>query len=227
MPVRGVVHHQVHDHANAADLRLVRERHEVAQVSQARIHAVEVRDVVAVVAVRRRVEGQQPEGGDPQAFAPLLVGAAVTPETAEWVGSWADGLITTSRPPDQLRKVVEAFHRGGGDGKPMFLKVQLSWAPTEEEAVSGAHEQWASNIYSSQVLTDLPTPAHFEQLAQRVKPEEMEGHVRTSANLERHLEWLAQDVELGFSRLVLHNVNRGQEAFIDAFGEKVIPKLMR
>lgn len=46
--------------------------------------------------------------------APVIIGAAITPETAEWLGGWADGLITTSRPPEQLKKVVDAFRRGGG-----------------------------------------------------------------------------------------------------------------
>ena len=36
---------------------------------------------------------------------PLIIGAAVTPETAEWLGSWADGLITTSHPPEKLKKL--------------------------------------------------------------------------------------------------------------------------
>lgn len=30
--------------------------------------------------------------------APLLVGAVLTEKTAEWVGSWAGGLITTRAP---------------------------------------------------------------------------------------------------------------------------------
>src|SRR4051794_11216954 len=40
---------------------------------------------------------------------PLLFGAALTAETAEWVGSWADGLIPVGGEPDQLRPLVEAF----------------------------------------------------------------------------------------------------------------------
>src|SRR5947209_1838720 len=46
------------------------------------------------------------------AAPPPLFGAATTPETAEWVGSWADGLLTVSAGPDALRKVVDAFRRG-------------------------------------------------------------------------------------------------------------------
>jgi CRISPR-associated Csx3 family protein len=62
-----------------------------------------------------------------------VIGAAVTAETAEWLGSWADGLYTISRPPEELKKVVEAFYRGGGEGKPMYLKVQISYARNDAD----------------------------------------------------------------------------------------------
>jgi hypothetical protein len=39
------------------------------------------------------------------------------------------------------------------------------------------------------------------------------------------VDWLAEDVRLGFSHLYLHNVNRGQDAYIQAFAEKVLPAL--
>jgi alkanesulfonate monooxygenase SsuD/methylene tetrahydromethanopterin reductase-like flavin-dependent oxidoreductase (luciferase family) len=45
-----------------------------------------------------------------------LLGAAVTEQTAEQVGAWADGLLTVSAAPDQMRKMIEAFRRGGGSG---------------------------------------------------------------------------------------------------------------
>lgn len=138
---------------------------------------------------------------------PLLIGAAITPETAEWMGSWSDGLITISRPHDELHKVVEAFHRGGGgEGKPMYLKVQLSYARTEDEARQGAWEQWRTNIFGSHVLSDLRTPAHFDALAKYVKPEDLAGHVRILSEPERHLDWLQKDIELGFAHIYLHNV---------------------
>src|ERR671920_1421601 len=53
---------------------------------------------------------------------PLLLGAAVTEATAEFVGGWVDGLLTVSGKPDQIRRVVDAFRRGGGEGKPLFMQ---------------------------------------------------------------------------------------------------------
>src|SRR5919206_2904349 len=82
----------------------------------------------------------------PPGRPPLLLGAAVTEATAEFVGGWADGLLTVSAKPEMLRRVVEAFRRGGGEGKPLVLQVGLNWAPSEAEALHGAHEQWRTNV---------------------------------------------------------------------------------
>jgi coenzyme F420-dependent glucose-6-phosphate dehydrogenase len=68
---------------------------------------------------------------------PLLLGAAVTETSAEFLGSWAGDLLTVSATTEQVEKVVEAFPLGGGEGKPLFMQVGLNWAPTEEEALQG------------------------------------------------------------------------------------------
>ena len=41
---------------------------------------------------------------------PAIIGAAVSADTAEWVGSWADGLITVVKPHEELANVVDAAH---------------------------------------------------------------------------------------------------------------------
>jgi probable non-F420 flavinoid oxidoreductase len=154
---------------------------------------------------------------------PLLLGAAVTAETAEWVGGWADGLLTISRPHDEQQAVVDAFRRGGGAGKPMYLKVQLSYAEDDSAARQGAFEQWRTNLFDSPVLADLRLPSQFEAAARFVRPEDLDRFVRISSEPRRHVAWLQADAAMGFDLLILHNVNRGQERFIAAFGEEVIP----
>jgi coenzyme F420-dependent glucose-6-phosphate dehydrogenase len=156
---------------------------------------------------------------------PLIIGAAITPQTAEWLGSWADGLITISRPPEKLKTVVDAFRRGGGEGKPMILKVQLSYDRGEETAKHKAHQQWRNNIFKNILMTELRTPGQFDAAGEFVQPDELSEHVRISADPQQHIEWLQNDIELGFDELILHNVNREQEQFIEVFGAKVLPAL--
>ena len=159
------------------------------------------------------------------ASPPPIIGAAVTAKTAEWLGSWADGLITISRPPEKLKTVVEAFRRGGGEGKPMILKVQLSYDRDEASAREKAHQQWRNNIFKNIVMTELRTPQQFDAAGMFVRPNELDESIRISADLQHHIEWLKDDIELGFDELILHNVNREQEQFIEDFGKTVIPKL--
>jgi len=144
--------------------------------------------------------------------------AALSAETAAWAGNWADGLLTAHKPYDELKQVVDAFRQNGGTGKPIYLKVQLSYARNEEDALQGAYEQWKTNIFKETVLGDMPSPAHFDAAARFVKPEDMYRHVRISADINEHLDWLQQDISLGFEGIILHNVNRDQETFINDFG---------
>ena len=64
---RVVRHREFDDHLHAALAGLAQELHEVAQRAVARADAVIVGDIVAIIAVRRGVEGQQPETGDTEA----------------------------------------------------------------------------------------------------------------------------------------------------------------
>ncbi len=152
-----------------------------------------------------------------------VMGAAITPATAAWLAGWADGLITVSQPMEKLEKVVEAWRSNGGANKPMALKVQVSYDETEESALAGAYEQWKTNVFASDLQAELRSPKQFDQAAQFVKPEEMEGAANISSDPERHIQWLEKYVEMGFSELDLHNVNVKQEQFIRVFGEKVLP----
>jgi probable non-F420 flavinoid oxidoreductase len=156
---------------------------------------------------------------------PLMIGAAITPETAAWMGSWADGLITVSQPLPELRKVVEAFRRNGGAGKPMFLKVQLSYHSNPAFARAGAFAQWRTNIFGSDMLSSLSAPAAFEQAAAFVRPEDLDTFIHISASPEQHLIWLRQYIQMGFDTIILHNVNKEQEPFITTFGQEVLPAL--
>jgi hypothetical protein len=58
-----MVHHEIDDHTQPPVVGGADECDEVAERAQPRVDAVEIRDVVAVIAVRGRVEGQEPEAG--------------------------------------------------------------------------------------------------------------------------------------------------------------------
>lgn len=158
---------------------------------------------------------------------PPVYAAALSVQTAERAGAWADGLITVSLPHGKLRAIVDAFRSGGGAGKPVLLQVKLSYDETDEAAKAGAYAQWRFNVYGSELAAELRTPKQYEAAAKFVKPEDVAGSVRVSADPRRHVDWLLQDAELGFDQILLHNVNTRQAPFIDAFGERVLPAVRR
>lgn len=156
---------------------------------------------------------------------PLLVGAALSEATASFVGSWADAMITTSRPPEELREIIRAFREGGGKGKPVLLKVQLSYARDGKAAEEGAWSQWAPVLLPHDLTTDLRTPEQFDGAASVLDPGILHKGVRVSSEPGDHVRWLKDDIAEGVNDIYLHNVNLEHDAFIEDFGKKVLPCL--
>jgi probable non-F420 flavinoid oxidoreductase len=156
---------------------------------------------------------------------PMIVGAALSVETARWLGGWADAMITVATDDrTSMRAVLEAFRDGGGAGKPAFLQVALSYAPTDVEARQAAHDQWRQAALSGEALADLRTPAEFDRATVHVTEDEIARLLRVSADIRRHIGWLEEDAAMGFDRLYLHNVARQhEERFIDACAAHVLP----
>ncbi|MBX4959275.1 TIGR03885 family FMN-dependent LLM class oxidoreductase [Rhizobium lentis] len=154
---------------------------------------------------------------------PRIVAGALSPETAEWAGGWADALITINQPPDKLRKIVDAFRRGGGEEKPLYLQTHVSYAGSDEDARANAFEQWRSNAISAAISETLRLPEEFDEACLKVRPEDLDEHVRISADPQQHVEWLEADVAMGFEEIYIHNVGRNQCEFIEVYGREVLP----
>lgn len=158
---------------------------------------------------------------------PPAFGAALTPETARWVGGWADGLLMGSAKPDGMRRVIDAFREGGGEGRPIYVQASHVYAADEARGRREAHAQWRTNVLGSLLQAELRSPAAFDAAAQYVRETDMDDHVRISSDPERHAEWLLRDAALGTDAVFVHHVATDQEAFIDAFGERVLPLLRK
>ncbi|HSJ67234.1 MAG TPA: TIGR03885 family FMN-dependent LLM class oxidoreductase [Anditalea sp.] len=155
--------------------------------------------------------------------APEILGAAITPATAKFVSKWADALITINKPLDEMKKMVEAWKSEGGEGKPMVLKLQVSYDPDKDKAQQMAFEQWKTNIFGSDLLAQIRTPKQFEQAAEHVRPEDLHDHVFIGNSANYFIEKIKEYHALGFDRISIHNVNKEQEAYIDFFSKEVLP----
>lgn len=158
---------------------------------------------------------------------PQVIGAAITPPTAAWMGDWTDGMITVSQPEDKLRLVVEAYKNNGGGQKPMVLKLQLSYHKDEGRARTEAYKQWKTNVLGSSLQAELRTPQEFQQAAKFVRPEDLDSGVHMVSNPEEVAELVKRHTDMGFEKIVLHNVNLEQQQFIEDFGEKIYPLIIK
>ena len=155
---------------------------------------------------------------------PLLLGAAVSVETARSTADWADGLITVAQSHDHLRRMIDAYREAGGRGE-ISLQVHLSYAGAEDEALRIAHEQWRTNVFGPPVTWDVERAEILDAVSEYVPPEAMREHVLISSDLGQHAKWLHDLADLGFDAVFLHHVGKEQREFIDAFGDQVLPQL--
>jgi hypothetical protein len=74
-------------------------------------------------------------------------------------------------------------------------------------------------------MTELAHPEQMAAAATHVTRDDMDGTVRISADPARHVEWLREDLAMGFAGLYLHEVGADQERFVETFGREVLPAL--
>lgn len=161
--------------------------------------------------------------------APPIYVATGGPLTAKRAGLHADGLITVGAPLEKIDHLFSRFDAGAkeaGRGRlPRVLQVHLSWAPTEEEALANAVEQWPNGGMKFP-KADIRSPHDLAQMAKLVRPEDFEGRMTISSDPDEHRAALQKYADLGFDSIYLHNVGRNQREWIEVFGRDVLPKLV-
>lgn len=156
---------------------------------------------------------------------PTVFGAAITKRTAAWLSSWADGMITISKPVEELEKMIQAFKGTDETNKPMALKVQISYDKSPEKALEGAWEQWKNNIFPSKLIADIDSPEKFDALGMNTRKEDLEKHVIIGSDADTFIKKIKEFEKLGFEKIIIHNVNKEQENYIDFFEKEVLPNL--
>jgi alkanesulfonate monooxygenase SsuD/methylene tetrahydromethanopterin reductase-like flavin-dependent oxidoreductase (luciferase family) len=152
-----------------------------------------------------------------------IYGAAVSEATARFCGGWADGLLTTGGNPEAVRRVIAAFREGGGEEKPIVVQAALCWAPSEDEAMSEAMDQWRACLVGGEVNWDLRRPQDFERIAKLVSASQVREYLPISSRTDLHLDWMEALCALNIDELHLHQVGRNQERFVEKFGREVLP----
>jgi G6PDH family F420-dependent oxidoreductase len=166
----------------------------------------------------------------PDTPPPIYV-ATAGPVTAKRAGRSVDGIITPGAPVEKVADLLARFDAGAVEvGRELghqtrILQLHLSWAPTDEEAVANAVQQWPTGgmRFAKQ---DIRSPYEFEQMAKLVRPEDFGGRMLISSDPDAHRAEIQKFLDLGIDRVYLHNVGRNQLEWIEVFGRDVLPKLV-
>jgi len=164
--------------------------------------------------------------------APEILIATAGPVTAKRAGRTVDGLITEGAPLDKIAPLLQRFAEGarevGRDAStmPKVLRLHLSWAPTDEEAMKNALHEWPNGGMRFS-KSDIRSPYELEQIARLVRPEDFGDRMLVTSDTDAHRASIQSFLDLGFDRIYLHNVGRNQKEWLEVFGRDVLPKLVR
>ncbi len=165
----------------------------------------------------------------PDTPPPIYI-ATSGPIMSERTGRMADGIITVGAPDDKLKGLLARFEKGAREaGKdpaamPRIIQLHVSWAESREAAMSQAVREWPNGGMRFP-KADIRNPEDFAAMADLVRPEHFEGRVLMSADLGEHTAHIQRFIDLGFDEVYVHNVGRNQQAFIEAYGREVLPRL--
>ncbi|QKV90671.1 LLM class F420-dependent oxidoreductase [Streptomyces sp. NA02950] len=159
----------------------------------------------------------------PEQPVPIDV-AAFGLAAAELAGRVGDGFTTMV--PD--KELVARFRRGagvGGNSKPVRGGLKVCWGIDSHECLRTAHRLWPNMALPGELAQILPTPAHFEQAAELVNPEDLAPLVTCGDNPDDHLRALATYTEAGFDTVYVNQIGPDQRGFFDFYRTHVLPHL--
>ena len=156
---------------------------------------------------------------------PPLNCAALSQETAKWAASWADGLLTIHRPSPQLQAIIQAFRSNGGEGKPIHVKLTFAYDRDLSIAKGHAFDQWRTNCLDTRLLATIQTVEEFDAASEQCTLETILRHIPVSSQPADFIHIIKEIFALGVKHVILHNVSKNQEVFIEDFAIHVLPSL--
>ncbi|MGS2619594.1 TIGR03557 family F420-dependent LLM class oxidoreductase [Micromonospora sp. LZ34] len=143
------------------------------------------------------------------------------PKAVDLAARIGDGYVSTMPDADLVRR----FRRGGGGDKPCQAGFKAAYADSEENGMRIAYERWPNSGVPGELSQVLPSPRHFEQAAQLVKPEMVKESFVCGNSAEAHLEMINQYAEAGFDEVYVANTGPNSQGLFDLYQREVLPRL--
>lgn len=134
-----------------------------------------------------------------------------------------DHMVAVEPDPSLVRAWDAA--RPGATGRKIG-QLPVCWAPTEQEAVEVAHDQFRWSPHGWRVNAELPGPVAFAQATATVRPDDVAEAIPCGPDLDRIVEKVKEYADAGFTDLALLQVGDAhQEEFLELSRAELLPRL--
>ena len=142
------------------------------------------------------------------------------PKAVELAARVGDGFVSTS--PN--KEHVDLYRSKGGRGLAQ-AGMKVCWGPDEQACKELAHSLWPNAGLEGELAQELPMPAHFEQAASKVTPDDVAASITCGPDPERHVAAIREYFDAGFDEVYISQVGPDQQGWLDFFVREVQPKL--
>ncbi|HEY2772269.1 MAG TPA: TIGR03557 family F420-dependent LLM class oxidoreductase [Solirubrobacteraceae bacterium] len=153
---------------------------------------------------------------------PPIVVSGFGSKAVEVAARIGDGYCTVG--PDA--ESVELFRsRSQRNGTIVQGGLKVCWGEDEKRALQTVYELWPNEGLPGELAQILPTPEHFEQASQLVTEEMLAEDTPCGPDVDRHVEAIKAYEEAGFDELYVNQIGPEQDAFFEAYRERVLPQV--
>jgi alkanesulfonate monooxygenase SsuD/methylene tetrahydromethanopterin reductase-like flavin-dependent oxidoreductase (luciferase family) len=155
--------------------------------------------------------------------------SAMGPKMAKVVGKYGDGVITSSRTPEYIDKVLFPAIREGCkesgrsfDSITKVVELDMAYGKTYEEAVK-ALRKWAATLINEIFTGDISDPREIEARGAEITDEQLAEVFPIGTNEEEFIKRIEQNFKVGFQHAYVQLNTQDEEAAIELFRKKVLP----
>ncbi|MFE9370296.1 LLM class F420-dependent oxidoreductase [Streptomyces sp. NPDC006711] len=151
------------------------------------------------------------------------IGVAVSGErSCALAGRLADLVIAT----EPKKKLIDAFNRHGGQGKPRVGQLPVCFDTDRDAAIARAHDQFRWAMGGWPVNSELPGPSGFAGATSFVTRDDVADAIPCGDDVSAFVEAVRPYVEAGFTEVALVQVGGDhQRPFIEWAEQKLLPAL--
>ncbi|MEV5328370.1 TIGR03557 family F420-dependent LLM class oxidoreductase [Nonomuraea sp. NPDC052634] len=155
---------------------------------------------------------------------PVPIGIAASGgQSAELAAQYGDVLVIN----EPMTEVVRQFKAAGGEGKPVYGQLAISYDTDRDAAIQRPHELWRwSSVGGWKVMAELPGPVNFAAATKTVRPEDVTESVPCGDDVEAVVRGIRKFADAGFTHVALVQIGHDrQQHFFDWAEKELLPAL--